>query len=37
MKFYILGGLVLEELSRQYLKEWGQEWMKKAPEDLVYL
>ncbi len=36
-KFYILGGLVLEELSRQYLKEWGPDWAKKAPEDLVYL
>lgn len=36
-KFYILGGLILEELSRQYLKEWGPEWVKKAPEDLVYL
>ncbi len=36
-KFYILGGMVMEELSRQYLKEWGQDWVKKAPEDLVYL
>jgi len=36
-KFYILGGLILEELSRQYLKEWGPEWAKKAPEDLVYI
>ncbi len=36
-KFYILGGLVLEELSRQYLKEWGPEWTKKAPEDLVFM
>ena len=31
-KFYILGGLVLQELSRQYLKEWGNDWVKKAPE-----
>ena len=29
-------GLVLEELSRQYLKEWGSDWMKKAPERMVY-
>ncbi|MHA3775111.1 PDZ domain-containing protein [Verrucomicrobiota bacterium sgz303538] len=36
-KFYILGGLVLQELSRQYLKEWGPDWQKKAPEDLVYM
>lgn len=36
-KFYILGGLVLQELSRQYLKEWGPSWEKKAPEELVHL
>jgi len=35
--FYILGGLVLQELSRQYLKEWGADWKKKAPEQYVYL
>lgn len=35
--FYILGGLVLQELSRQYLKEWGSDWRKKAPEQFVYL
>lgn len=35
--FYIFGGLILEELSQQYLKEWGADWLKKAPEDLVYL
>lgn len=35
-KFYILGGLVLQELSRQYLREWGPDWLKKAPEELVY-
>jgi hypothetical protein len=35
-KFYILGGLVLEELSRQYLKEFGADWPKKAPEQFVY-
>jgi len=36
-KFYVLGGLVLQELSRQYLKEWGAGWEKKAPEKFVYL
>lgn len=36
-QFYVLGGLVLQELSRQYLKEWGNDWMKKAPDELVYL
>ncbi len=34
-KYYVLGGLVLQELSRQYLKEWG-EFQKKAPERFVY-
>src|SRR5690606_19718695 len=36
-KFFILGGMVLQELSRQYLKEWGPDWQKKAPEELIYL
>jgi hypothetical protein len=36
-KYYVLGGLVLEELSRQYLKEWGNEWFKKAPQRFVYM
>ena len=35
-KFYVLGGLVLQELSRQYLKEWGADWRKKAPEQFVF-
>jgi len=35
-KFYVLGGLVLSELSRQYLKEYGTDWQKKAPEQFVY-
>ncbi len=36
-KFYMVGGLVLQELSRQYLKEFGNEWEKRAPAELVYL
>lgn len=36
-RFYIFGGLVLQELSRQYLREFGNDWWKKAPEELVYL
>ena len=36
-RFYILGGLVLQELSRQYLKEFGNDWLKRAPDDLVYI
>jgi hypothetical protein len=34
--YFVLGGLVLEELSREYLKEWGADWLKKAPERMVY-
>jgi S1-C subfamily serine protease len=34
--YYVLGGLVLQELSREYLKEWGSDWEKKAPERMVY-
>ena len=35
-RYYVLGGLVFMELSRQFLKEWGPEWQKKAPERFVY-
>jgi S1-C subfamily serine protease len=35
-KFYVLGGLVLEELSQQYLKEYGSDWAKKAPEEFIH-
>ena len=34
--YFILGGLIFEELSRQYLREWGSNWMKDAPQRLVY-
>ena len=30
-------GLIFQELSRQYLKEWGANWQKDAPQDFVYL
>ena len=36
-RYFVLGGLVFQELSRQFLKEWGGEWFKKAPERFVYL
>ena len=36
-RFYILGGLVLQELSRQYLREFGSDWQKRAPDDLIYI
>ena len=35
--YYVLGGLIFQELSRQYLKEWGADWQKDAPQDFVYL
>jgi S1-C subfamily serine protease len=35
-RYYILGGLVFEELTRQYLREWGANWLKDAPQRLVY-
>jgi hypothetical protein len=34
--YYVLGGLIFEELSRQYLREWGANWMKDAPQRFVY-
>jgi Trypsin-like serine proteases, typically periplasmic, contain C-terminal PDZ domain len=36
-RYYILGGLVLQELSRSYLREWGGDWRSSAPPRLVYL
>ncbi|MGI8891119.1 MAG: PDZ domain-containing protein [Chthoniobacterales bacterium] len=35
--YYVLGGLIFQELTRQYLKEWGSTWEKSAPQDFVYL
>ena len=35
--YVVLGGLVFQELSRQYLKEWGGNWQKDAPQRFVYL
>ena len=34
--YYVLGGLIFQELSRQYLKEWGANWLKDAPQRFVY-
>lgn len=34
--YYVLGGLVFQELSRQYLREWGANWQKDAPQRFVY-
>ena len=36
-RYYVVDGLIFEELSRQYLKEWGGDWAKRAPQRLVYL
>ncbi|MEP6955371.1 MAG: PDZ domain-containing protein [Chthoniobacterales bacterium] len=35
--YYVLGGMIFQELSRQFLKEWGASWQKEAPQRLVYL
>ncbi|MEY2479462.1 MAG: hypothetical protein QOI04_389 [Verrucomicrobiota bacterium] len=35
--FYVLGGMIFQELSRQYLKEWGGNWQKDAPQRFVYI
>ncbi|MEO6847328.1 MAG: PDZ domain-containing protein, partial [Chthoniobacterales bacterium] len=34
--YYILGGLVFQELSKSYLHEWGKNWQREAPKKLVY-
>ncbi len=34
--YFVLGGLVFQELSRQFLKEWGGNWIKEAPQRFVY-
>ena len=35
-KYIVLGGLIFQELSRQYLKEWGPNWQREAPARFVY-
>ncbi len=36
-RYFILGGIVMQELSRDILKEWGGDWQKNAPQRLVFL
>src|SRR5438046_757520 len=36
-RYYVLGGLIFQELSRQYLKEWGLNWQREAPQRFVYM
>ena len=35
--YRFLGGLLFQELSRPYLKEWGSNWRSEAPQNLVAL
>lgn len=35
-RFYIVGGLLLQELSREWLRSFGSDWMRRAPEHMVY-
>jgi S1-C subfamily serine protease len=35
-RYIVLGGLIFQELSRQYLKEWGPNWQREAPPRFVY-
>jgi len=35
-RYYILGGLILQELSLPYLREFGSRWSVSAPTHLVY-
>jgi S1-C subfamily serine protease len=34
--YFVLGGLIFQELSRQYLREWSGNWLKDAPPRFVY-
>jgi S1-C subfamily serine protease len=36
-RFVVLGGLIFQELSRGFLRQWGGNWRDSAPQHLVYL
>lgn len=36
-EYFVLGGLVFQELSRDYLRSYGSDWQQRAPQRLVYL
>jgi S1-C subfamily serine protease len=36
-RYFVVGGLIFQELSRQYLKEWGLNWQREAPQRFVYM
>lgn len=35
-KFLIFGGLIFQELTTPYLESWGEDWINRAPFNLVY-
>lgn len=35
-KYLIVGGLIFQELTLPYLESWGDEWVTRAPFNLVY-
>ena len=37
VSYVFLGALLFQELSRPYLREWGADWKREAPQNLVYL
>lgn len=36
-RYFVLGGIVFQELSGAFLREWGNAWRKNAPQRLVFL
>src|SRR5204862_3808382 len=36
-RYFVVGGLIFRELSRQYLKELGLNWQREAPQRFVYM
>lgn len=35
-RFYIVGGLLLQELSHEWLRGFGQDWARRAPPEAIY-
>jgi hypothetical protein len=35
-KYYIVGGIVFQELTKDYLETWGKEWIETADKRLMY-
>ena len=36
-RYLVLGGIIFQELSGAFLREWGNNWRKNAPQRLVFL